>query len=133
MKILVNGTFDIVHLGHIMLLNKARAYRDSTVFVLIDSDRRVKELKGDGRPFNSAYERALLLSNLKSVDMVEIFDSDMELEGLIKGISPDVMLKGSDYKDKHIIGAEYCKEVVFYERIKEFSSTEKIQRLIAGR
>jgi rfaE bifunctional protein nucleotidyltransferase chain/domain len=131
MKILINGTFDILHLGHIMLLNKARAYKDSTVFVLIDSDRRVKELKGSDRPFNSENERALLLANLKSVDMVEIFDSDMELEGIIKGISPDIMLKGSDYIGKKIIGAEYCKEVIFYERIKEFSSTEKIQRLLS--
>jgi D-beta-D-heptose 7-phosphate kinase/D-beta-D-heptose 1-phosphate adenosyltransferase len=103
------------------------------VYVLIDSDRRVKELKGEGRPFNSQYERALLLANLKTVDMVEIFDTDMELQALIKGIKPDVMLKGSDYRDKHIIGAEYCKEVVFYERIKEFSSTEKIERLIGRR
>lgn len=128
MKILVNGTFDILHLGHLMLLNRARAYKDSFVHVLIDSDRRVKELKGDNRPFFSQNERSLLLYNLKSVDTVEVFDSDMELEALIKCFSPDVMLKGSDYIGKRIIGAEYCKEIVFYERIKEFSSTEKIQR-----
>ena len=66
-KIVVNGTFDIVHLGHLRLLAYARSIPDSFVYVLIDSDRRVKELKGSDRPINTEYERASLLFALKSV------------------------------------------------------------------
>jgi rfaE bifunctional protein nucleotidyltransferase chain/domain len=130
MKILINGTFDILHIGHLFLLSKARSYPNSFVYVLIDSDRRVKELKGSDRPFNNELERASLLSSLRYVDCVEIFDSDLDLISKIKRIQPDVMIKGSDYKGKNIIGSEFCKEIVFYERIKEFSTTEKIERLI---
>ena len=74
-KIVVNGTFDILHLGHIRMLEYAKSFPNSFVYVLIDSDRRVKELKGPERPINSEYERAVFLSALKSVDKVDIFDS----------------------------------------------------------
>jgi D-beta-D-heptose 7-phosphate kinase/D-beta-D-heptose 1-phosphate adenosyltransferase len=61
------------------------------------------------------------------VDRVEIFDSDQELENLIKEFQPDVMVKGSDYQDKKIIGAEYCEEIKFYARLEKYSTTNKIQ------
>jgi rfaE bifunctional protein nucleotidyltransferase chain/domain len=129
MKVVVNGTFDILHLGHLRLLQYAKSYPNSYVLVLIDSDRRVKELKGKDRPINSEYERACFLSALRCVDRVEIFDSDEELRQYIKDFDPDVMVKGSDYKDKPIIGAEYCKEIKFYERLGTYSTTNKIQHI----
>lgn len=128
-KIVVNGTFDILHLGHLRLLEYAKSHPDSYVLVLIDSDRRVKELKGKDRPINNEYERACFLSALRSVDRVEIFDSDDELRKYIRDFDPDIMVKGSDYKDKPIIGAEYCKEIKFYERLGDYSTTNKIQRI----
>lgn len=132
-KVFVNGTFDIVHIGHLRLLGYAKSIPDSYVYVLIDSDRRIKELKGKDRPINNEYERSYLLDSLKYVDRVDIFDSDDELVNYIKAYAPDIMVKGSDYKDKPIIGAEYCKEIIFYDRIKQYSTTNKIQDIIARR
>jgi len=100
------------------------------VYVLIDSDRRVKELKGSKRPYNSEYERASLLFALKYVDRVDVFDSEVELENFIKNFKPDLMIKGSDYKDSQIIGSQYCKEIQFYDRLEKYSSSKKIQDII---
>lgn len=126
-KIVVNGTFDLLHLGHLRLLQHAKSYPNSYVLVLIDSDRRVKELKGSDRPINTEYERACFLAALKCVDRVEIFDTDQELINYIKDFNPDIMVKGSDYKGKPIIGEQYCKKIDFYDRIEKFSTTKKIQ------
>lgn len=129
-KIVVNGSFDVLHVGHIRLLEYAKSYPGSYVYVLIDSDRRISELKGKNRPINNEYERASMLAALKSVDRVDIFNSDQELIDYIKNYQPDIMVKGSDYIDKPIIGAQYCKEIKFYERIIRYSSTKKIQDII---
>ena len=130
-KVVVNGTFDIIHLGHLRLLEYARSLPNSYVLVLTDSDCRIKQLKGNDRPINNEYERCSLLFALKSVDRVETFDSDEELIKLIKDFEPDVMVKGSDYQGKSIIGAEYCKEIKFYDRLGNYSTTNKIQDIAA--
>ncbi len=132
-KVVVNGTFDILHLGHIRLLELARSYPNSYVYVLIDSDRRVKELKGSDRPVHNEYERASFLFALKAVDRVDIFDSDQELIDYIKNYQPDVMVKGSDYQGKPIIGQEHCKQIKFYDRFKNYSTTNTIQNIINRR
>ena len=126
-KIIVNGAFDIVHLGHLRLLQYAKSFPSAYVYVLIDTDRRIKELKGDDRPINSQHERLVLLSELKSVDRVDTFDTDEELVNLIRNYDPDIMIKGSDYRNKPIIGAEFCKEIRFYDRLERYSTTNKIQ------
>ena len=128
-RVVVNGTFDIIHLGHLKLLEYARSLSNSYVLVLTDSDSRIKKLKGPGRPINTEYERCSLLFALKYVDRVETFDTDQELVDLIKGFEPDVMIKGSDYRGKPIIGAEYCKEIKFYDRLGNYSTTNKIQNI----
>jgi D-beta-D-heptose 7-phosphate kinase/D-beta-D-heptose 1-phosphate adenosyltransferase len=129
-KIVVNGTFDILHLGHLNLLQHAKSFNNSFVYVLIDSDRRVKELKGPARPINSEYHRASMLFSLKYVDRVDIFDTADELKNYIKTFDPDLMIKGSDYKGKDIIGAEYCKKIEFYEKLENYSTTAIIQSII---
>jgi D-beta-D-heptose 7-phosphate kinase/D-beta-D-heptose 1-phosphate adenosyltransferase len=129
-KIFVNGTFDIVHVGHIKLLEYARSHSNSFVLVAVDSDIRVKQLKGYNRPINSQHDRLNLLSALKFVDRVEIFNTDQELIDLIKDFKPDVMVKGSDYQGKPIIGADYCKEIKFYDRLGNYSTTNKIQDIV---
>jgi rfaE bifunctional protein nucleotidyltransferase chain/domain len=128
-RVVVNGTFDIIHVGHLKLLEYARSFPNSYVLVLTDSDRRIKELKGQDRPINNEYERCSMLSAMKYVDRIETFDSDQELIELIKGFNPDIMVKGSDYQDKPIIGAEYCKDIKFYDRFKHYSTTDTIQRI----
>ena len=127
MRIIVNGSFDIIHLGHIRLLQYAKSFPNAYVYVLTDTDRRIKELKGKDRPINTEYERVSLLAALKSVDRVDVFDTDEELVNLIRNYNPDIMIKGSDYRNTSILGAEFCKEIKFYDRIERYSTTNKIQ------
>jgi len=131
-KVVVNGTFDILHLAHIKLLEYAQSL-GWYVLVLIDSDRRVQELKGPTRPVNNQEERAEMLRAIKYVDEVQIFDSDNELRNLIKEFQPDCMVKGSDYRDRPIIGSEYCKEIKFYEYMEGYSTTQKISSIVNRR
>ena len=81
-KIFVNGTFDIIHRGHVEMLNFAKSLGDHLT-VAIDSDNRVKRLKGESRPVNTMFDRMFYLKNLKSVDDVLYFDSDYDLEKCI--------------------------------------------------
>jgi D-beta-D-heptose 7-phosphate kinase/D-beta-D-heptose 1-phosphate adenosyltransferase len=108
------------------LLNYARSLGDYLI-VAIDSDRRVKELKGAGRPVNTQAERQELLSNLRSVNEVRIFDSDQELVDIIAECA--IMVKGSDYRGRPIVGQHVIPDIVFFERIHGFSTTEKIQHI----
>jgi len=127
--IFVNGTFDILHPGHIQLLNYAKSLGDSLT-VGIDSDRRVREKKGPTRPVNSVGDRAYMLQNLKAVDYIVIFDSDEELERCIKTVKPDIMVVGSDWKDKSVIGSMYSAELRFFDRIDEYATTKTIESII---
>ncbi len=128
-KIIVNGTFDIVHRGHIELLNYAKGLGD-WLLVCIDTDRRVKELKGETRPINNQYDRQFMLQNLQAVDAVRFFDSAEELEEICKAYEPDIMVKGSDYKDKPIVGSQYCKEIKFVDLVNGYSTTNTIKNII---
>jgi len=127
-RIVVNGTFDILHSGHLALLNHARSLGDYLV-VAIDSDRRVQELKGADRPINTQAERQELLSNLRAVDEVRIFDSDQELVDIIAECA--IMVKGSDYQGKTIVGQDVCKELIFFKLKNGYSTTNKIQDIIS--
>ena len=126
--VIVNGTFDILHPGHIAMLNTARSLGDYLI-VCIDADSRVVELKGPGRPVNDQRFRRIMLQNLKAVDVVEIFDSTEELIELFKLYKPDIMVKGSDWKGKSIVAEQYVKEIYWYDRIEEYSSTQIIERI----
>lgn len=124
-KVWVNGSFDILHIGHIRLLEYANKL--GSVKVGIDSDKRIKEFKGKNRPFNSLNDRIEFLRSIKYVDNVEAFDTTEELEQLIKQYQPDYMVIGSDYKTKPIVGAEFIKEIIFFERIKNKSTTKILE------
>ena len=126
MKVVVNGTFDIIHPGHLALLNYAKSLGDFLI-VAIDSDSRVSELKGPQRPINNQSERKLLLENLRAVDKVVIFNSSDELVDIVKQCA--IMVKGSDYRGKSVIGEANC-QVIYFDRIDEYSSTKKIQNII---
>lgn len=130
-KIIVNGTFDILHKGHLNLLAHAKSYPNSFVYVLIDSDSRIKDLKGNSRPINNEFDRSYMLSSLRYVDKVDIFYTDNDFIEYIKNYKPDLMVKGSDYKDKPILGSEYCKEIKFYEHTGH--STTRIIQYITNR
>ncbi len=131
-KIFVNGTFDVIHSGHLQLLNFAKSHGDY-LHVAIDSDSRVKEKKGASRPVFTQDERKFFLINLKAVDNVSIFSTDEELENTIKEYCPDVMIVGSDWKGKPIIGSQFAKELKFYDRIENYSTTRIIESIVNGR
>jgi D-beta-D-heptose 7-phosphate kinase/D-beta-D-heptose 1-phosphate adenosyltransferase len=126
MNVFINGTFDILHIGHIKILNFAKE-QGTFLTVGIDSDDRVKKLKGSERPINNQWERKEFLLNIKAVDEVAIFSTDDELKTFLK--RSDVYVIGSDYLTKPIIGRDLCKKLVFFERIDGHSTTQKIQSL----
>jgi D-beta-D-heptose 7-phosphate kinase/D-beta-D-heptose 1-phosphate adenosyltransferase len=128
--VMVNGTFDVLHPGHVAMLNTARSYGDYLI-VAIDTDRRVRELKGEGRPINNQNDRKIMLSNLKAVDFVVIFDSKEELINYMKLYKPQVYVKGSDWKhDTESTAHQYCNKVIYYDRIEPYSTTKTIQDII---
>ena len=131
-KVFVNGTFDLLHKGHLELLNFAKSYGDYLI-VAIDTDDRVKEKKGLSRPIYNQDERRFFLNMLKPVDQVEMFSSDEELEQLIKGFNPDIMIVGSDWKNKPVIGSQYAKRLIFFDRISDYATTKTIEHIIARR
>lgn len=122
-KVWVNGCFDVLHHAHFKLLEHAASFGELLI-VGIDSDKRVKELKGDDRPFHSQEERKYNLERVKGVKRVVIFDSTEMLEQLIKTFEPDVFVIGSDYKNKPIVGGQYAKSIVYFNRLENFSTTK---------
>jgi len=131
-KIFVNGAFDVVHSGHLDLLDFARGL-GTHLLVAIDTDRRIEYNKGKGRPFNNLKNRKQLIAMLKPVTSVVTFDTDNDLLAILKRYKPDVMVKGSDWRGKEIIGEEYCKKVIFYERVNEESSTKILKSFVDRR
>lgn len=129
-KIIVNGTFDIIHRGHLELLNYAKSL-GSSLTVAIDSDERVTTLKGSSRPIHNQNDRKFMLENIKCVDQVVIFNNDQELINTVK--NHDIMVKGSDYRGRSIIGKTYCKQVIYFERLENYSTTNTIEHIINRR
>jgi len=119
----VNGCFDVLHIGHTRLLKFAKSKCDYLI-IAIDSDSRVKSLKGNSRPYNTSDIRLEMLMCLKFVNEVKIFHDEESLKNLIKISKPDIMVVGSDYIDKHVVGGEYAKELIYFERIPGYSSSE---------
>lgn len=129
MKVMVNGTFDIIHRGHLMMLQHAKSLGDH-LLVAIDTDQRVAELKGPTRPINNQDDRRYMLESLKCVNTVYFFDSKEELIEIMKEYQPDVYVKGSDWKhDKGSTAEQYCKQVIYYDRIDDYSTTNIIERI----
>ncbi len=128
-KVFVNGTFDLLHRGHLELLNYASSLGD-WVCVGIDTDDRVREKKGPTRPIHNQEERKFFLENLKAVNEVRFFSSDKELENLVKSVDPDIMIVGSDWKGKSVIGSYHAAKLIFFDRIGDYATTKTIEDII---
>jgi len=121
--IFTNGCFDILHLGHVKYLEKAKKLGD-VLIVGVNSDDSVSRLKGKNRPVNRINDRCCVLASLKSVDYVIPFSEDTPIE-LIRTIVPDILVKGGDYKDREVIGEKIARKLVLID-FEEGKSTSNI-------
>jgi rfaE bifunctional protein nucleotidyltransferase chain/domain len=129
--VFTNGCFDILHRGHVSYLNEAKSLGDLLVIGL-NSDASVKRLKGSERPINNEIDRSFMLENLKCVDFVALFEDDTPLS-LIKEITPDILVKGGDWKPEQIVGSKHVMDNggdVFSLNFVDGYSTTNIIKLI---
>ncbi|MGA1846198.1 D-glycero-beta-D-manno-heptose 1-phosphate adenylyltransferase [Deferribacter abyssi] len=130
--VFTNGCFDILHVGHVSYLFKAKELGDILV-VALNSDASVKRLKGDKRPINSLKDRMIMMASLKPVDYVTYFDEDTPYE-IIKKIQPDILVKGGDWKEDEIVGADIVKKkggkVFSLNYEKGFATTNIIDKIL---
>lgn len=130
--VFTNGVFDIIHRGHVEYLNAAKSLGDVLV-VGLNSDKSVKMIKGDKRPIVTQENRAFVLSNLKAVDYVVLFDEDNPYN-LIKSVLPDILVKGADWSVDKIIGADVVQanggDVKTIKFVENNSSSNIIERII---
>jgi len=129
--VFTNGCFDILHVGHLQLLEKAKSFGDILI-VGLNSDRSVRKLKGAGRPILPQKDRARLLAALAMVDYVVIFDEDTPRE-LLSRIRPQILVKGSDYAYREIVGREVVQEVKTVPLVKGKSSSQIIAMIRSDR
>ena len=125
--VFTNGCFDILHIGHVKYLQKAKTLGD-VLIVGVNSNESVKRLKGPERPINDEYDRAYLLASLEAVDYVIIFNEDTPYK-LIKKIKPDILVKGKDYEGKEVVGSDIAKEVKLIEFVNGKSTTNIIKKI----
>lgn len=132
--VLTNGCFDLLHPGHLFLLEAARAQGDVLV-VAINSDRSVRRIKGEGRPLVPEAERAEILLALEPVDRVVVYDEPTPLE-VVKALVPDVLVKGADWAADAIVGREEVEaaggKVVRVEIVPGRSTTSMLERIRQG-
>lgn len=129
--IFTNGCFDILHSGHVFYLQKAKQQGDILILGL-NSDASVRRLKGEKRPINSEMDRAIVISELKSIDYVVIFEEDTPLE-IISLIVPDILVKGGDYKKEDVVGKDIVEsnggQVVIIPFVDGKSTTNIINKI----
>jgi D-beta-D-heptose 7-phosphate kinase/D-beta-D-heptose 1-phosphate adenosyltransferase len=127
MRIWINGCFDVLHYGHFRMIEYAASLGEMLV-IGIDSDERVKKMKGENRPFHTETQRKFNLMQIKGVSNVVIFDSDETLRSQIELYKPNIFVIGSDYANKPIIGGNHADEIRFFDRIKDFSTTKILEK-----
>ena len=124
--VFVNGCFDVLHVGHIRLLEFAKSQGDLLI-VALDTDEKVKKAKGHDRPYNTLEVRKEVIESIKHVDLVLDFDSDDALINLFNTLKPDVRVLGSDWQGKKIVGEDCIKDVKYFRRVDGYSTTKILQ------
>tara|TARA_B100000123_G_scaffold255882_1_gene218632 strand:- start:166 stop:561 length:396 start_codon:yes stop_codon:yes gene_type:complete len=122
-----NGTFDILHPGHIELFKVGKSLGDKLI-VATDTDEKIRQDKGSSKPVNNLCDRISMLQAIKYIDEVLYFGNRKELEGLIELYSPDILLLGDDWKGGDVVGRQYAKEVKFLPRLN-YSTTKIIEKI----
>ncbi len=121
MQVWVNGTFDVMHIGHIKLLEHASKF--GVVRVGLDTDERIQTKKGIDRPVNTLEDRIEFIKSIRYVDSVVSFSTNDELENRIKEWGSDIIVIGNDYKYHEIIGADLVKKIIYFNKIEGKSTT----------
>lgn len=121
-KIWTNGCYDILHVGHIALFEYAKSLGDQLI-VGIDSDKRVKQLKGEDRPFNCENDRKKMLESIKYIDKVFIFDSKDQMCNIVRYNSIDAIVVGEEYRNRDVTASNLVKDVIYFPKIKGYSTT----------
>ena len=121
-----NGTFDILHPGHIELFKVGKSLGDKLI-VATDTDEKIRQDKGSSKPVNNLCDRISMLQAIKYIDEVLYFGNRKELEGLIELYSPDILLLGDDWRGGDVVGRQYAKEVKFLPRLN-YSTTKIIEK-----
>jgi D-beta-D-heptose 7-phosphate kinase/D-beta-D-heptose 1-phosphate adenosyltransferase len=119
----VNGVFDCIHIGHLELLQFAHE-RGDLLYVGIDSDIRIRHYKAGKDPIQDQETRKLLLESLWFVDKVVIYDTDYQLECLIKDFKPNEMVFGESRRGKDIIGSPFCDKITYFPMIEQYSKKD---------
>tara|TARA_R110000737_G_scaffold334989_1_gene353507 strand:- start:329 stop:739 length:411 start_codon:yes stop_codon:yes gene_type:complete len=122
-----NGCFDVLHRGHIELFKYAKSLGDYLV-VGIDDDERVRASKGPLRPINNLEDRVEMLESIKYIDEVVPFSTDTGLATELVSSKAQTMVIGADYKGKRIIGSELINQVIFFDRIPNYSTTSILEK-----
>ena len=125
--VFTNGCFDILHAGHVRIIEFAKSKGDILILGL-NSDASVRRLKGPSRPVNKEKDRQIVVSALQAVDGVVLFKEDTPLN-LIKIIKPDILVKGADYTVKNVVGRDYAGKVVLCPLVKGKSTTNIIKKV----
>lgn len=126
-RVWLNGTFDVLHYGHIHLFQHARnLYPNTIVRVGLDTDERIRQMKGSTRPINTLDHRIKFLQSIRYIDEVVTFGTDDELRAQMAAFNPHIMVIGDDYRNRTIIGEEHVGRVVYVERYGGLSSTKII-------
>ena len=123
-----NGTFDILHPGHIELFKVARSLGNK-VIVATDTDEKIRKDKGDHKPVNDLCYRVAMLEAIKYIDVVHTFGSRQQLEDLIQLYEPDILLLGDDWRDGDVVGWEHAMETRFLPRVGGYASSNTIERI----
>jgi rfaE bifunctional protein nucleotidyltransferase chain/domain len=124
-KIWINGCFDVLHYGHFKLIDYAKSLGD--LMIGIDSDERIRQMKGEGRPFHTEGQRVFNLLQIEGVDKIVVFDSDDSLRKHLQEYEPDIFVIGDEYMYKPIIGGEHAKEIKFFGKLDGFSTTKLLE------
>ena len=122
-----NGTFDILHPGHIELFKVGKSLGDKLI-VATDTDEKIRQDKGASKPINNLCDRISMLQAIKYIDEVLYFNTREELEGLIKLYMPDILLLGDDWQGGDVVGKEYARQIRFLPRLN-YSTTEIITKI----
>ena len=126
MRVWTNGCFDILHRGHIELFKYAKSLGGELV-VGVDTDEKVKKDKSEDRPINNLQDRIYMLQSIKYIDKVISFDSTEDLRKTIRWYKPDIMVIGSDWRGKDVIGQEFAGKLIFFDRIEGYSTTKILE------